>query len=228
MTRTPNSKMSSRKSKPTGPTTMNSPNNGTSRRSFLLTAGTLAAGSLAACEAKSVDSTGTAQSTGTTGFDRVGLDALSDCVLPEELGIEGRRAATAAFVAWADGYDPVAEEMHGYGYAEIRYLPPDPAPAWRAQLAGLDILARRSRKKPFAELDAAAQRELLSVVLRRERGDRLPAPLAASHIAVALLSHWASSAAAQDLAMGRAIMPLTCRTLSNMKAEPSSLPAPRT
>ena len=156
-----------------------------------MTAGTLAAGSLAACEARSPNPEGAAQPARTTGFDRAQLDALSDCVLPEELGLEGKRAATTAFVAWADGYDPVAEEMHGYGYADIRYLPPDPAPAWRAQLTGLDILARRSRKKRFAELDTTARRDLLAVVLRRERGDRLPAPLTANHIAVALLSHWA-------------------------------------
>ena len=193
-----------------------------------MTAGTLAAGSLAACEARAPNPAGAAPPARTTNFDRAQLDALSDCVLPEELGLEGRRAATAAFVAWADGYDPVAEEMHGYGYADIRYLPPDPAPAWRAQLTGLDILARRSGRKPFTELDTTARRELLAVVLRRERGDRLPAPLAASHIAVALLSHWASSATAHDLAMGRAVTPLTCRTLNNATMQPSSLPASRT
>ena len=209
---------------------MNTPQTGTSRRSFLMAAGTLAAGSLAACDAKSPnpEAVAVARPARTTGFDRAQLDALSDCVLPEELGLERRRAATAAFVAWADGYDPVAEEMHGYGYADIRYLPPDPAPAWRAQLAGLDILARRSRKKGFAELDVTARRDLLAVVLRRERGDRLPAPLAASHIAVALLSHWASSAGAHDLAIGRAVTPLTCRTLNNVIMQPSSLPASNT
>lgn len=193
-----------------------------------MAAGTLAAGSLAACEARSPDPERAAQSSRTTEFDRAQLDALSDCVLPEELGLEGRRAATAAFVAWADGYDPVAEEMHGYGYADIRYLPPDPAPAWRAQLAGLDILARRSRGQSFAALDAPARRELLAVVLRREPGDRLPAPLAASHIAVALVSHWASSAGAHDLAMGRAVTPLTCRALNDVTIQPSLLPASRT
>ena len=207
---------------------MTAPQNGTSRRTFLMAAGTLAAGTLASCEARSSDPAGAAQSSRTTGFDRTQLDALSDCVLPEELGLEGRRAATAAFVAWADEYDPVAEEMHGYGYADIRYLPADPAPAWRAQLAGLDILARRSRRKPFAELDVTARRDLLAVVLRRERGDRLPAPLAASHIAVALLSHWASSAGAHDLAMGSVVTPLTCRSLNNVINQPASLPASRT
>ena len=193
-----------------------------------MAAGTLAVGSLASCEARSRDPAGARQSARTAGFDRAQLDALSDCVLPEELGLEGRRAATAAFVAWADAYDPVAEEMHGYGYADIRYLPPDPAPAWRAQLTGLDILARRSRGKPFVALDTKARRDVLAVVLRRERGDRLPAPLTASHIAVALLSHWASSAAAHDLAMGRAVTPLTCRTLNNAIMQPSLLPAART
>ena len=77
---------------------MNSPKNGTSRRSFWMTAGTLAAGSLAACEARSVDPAGAAESARTTGVERAPLNALSECVLPEELGLEGRRAAAAASI----------------------------------------------------------------------------------------------------------------------------------
>ncbi|MEO7361890.1 MAG: hypothetical protein ABI120_16280 [Gemmatimonadaceae bacterium] len=194
----------------------------TSRRTFLKTAGVLAAANTIACNDAPRDTSGAAAGTRTTGFDKPLLDALSDAVLPETLGVDGRRRATAAFVAWVDGYDPVAEEMHGYGYADIRYLPSDPAPAWRAQLAGLDILARRSRSHGFAELDVAGRRELLATVLRSNRGDRLPAPLSASHVAVALLSHWAASPAAQDLAMGARVTPLTCRTLRAAITKPAA------
>lgn len=191
-----------------------------SRRNFLKTAGVIAAGSAIACDAGSRDSGASAKVSREMGFDRAVLDSLSDAVLPQSLGPEGRAAAVASFVAWIDNYDPVAEEMHGYGYADVRYLPPDPAPAWRAQLAGLDILAQRSRGKKFGALDVAGRRDLLSVVLRRERTDRLPAPLSANHIALALLSHWAASPSAWNLAMGRDVSPLTCRTLDNLTEPP--------
>ena len=207
----------------------------TSRRGFLRTASIIAsaaaAGSAVACDTISrgnVDNAGTAGTAGAeggmaraTGFDRPRLEALAAAVLPAALGVDKRRAAVDAFIAWSDGYDPVAEEMHGYGYADVRYLPPDPVPAWRAQLDGLDLLARRSRHKAFINLDVSAQREILAVALRRERGgDRLPAPLGASHIAVALLSHWASSPGAWDLALGVQVGTGTCRTLDGAARKP--------
>ncbi|MDQ6611237.1 MAG: gluconate 2-dehydrogenase subunit 3 family protein [Gemmatimonadota bacterium] len=194
----------------------------TSRRTFLKTAGVLAAANAVACNDAPRDTSAPVSVARITGFDKPLIDALGEAVLPESLGVDGRKTATAAFVAWMDGYDPVAEEMHGYGYADIRYLPPDPAPAWRAQLAGLDILARRSRARGFAELDVAGRRELLAIVLRGNRGDRLPAPLSASHVAVALLSHWAASPAAHDLAMGVRVTPLTCRPLRAAIAKPAA------
>jgi hypothetical protein len=198
------------------------------RRAFLKTAGTLAAGAAAgaACDRPS-DAQGAPPAAGPpnpgardVAFDRATLDALGEVVLPGELGAEGRRAAVASFVAWADGYDPVAEEMHGYGYAEIRYLPPDPAPAWRAQLEGLDLLARRSRGRAFAALPLADRRALVEAALRDARGDRLPAPLDARHVALALLAHWAASPAAWDLACGARVGRGTCRPLAESPRKP--------
>lgn len=203
----------------------------TSRRGFLKVAGVIAGGAVAgastACSPDALgDGTPLARGTGerarAQGFRREQLDAVADVVLPASLGATGRRAATDAFVAFVDGYDPVAEEMHGYGYADVRYLPPDPAPAWRAQLDGLDLLAQRTRKgKSFAALDTATRSDVLAVALRRERGgDRLPAPLGASHVAIALLSHWASSPGAWDLALGVQVAPGTCRTLGDVVKKP--------
>jgi hypothetical protein len=211
------------------------------RRAFLRTAGVLAAGAAAAgCDVPRTgdDASAAAGSAARAegapagrardvAFDRPTLAALGEVVLPGELGAAGRARAVDDFVAWIAAYEPVAEEMHGYGYAEIRYLPPDPAPGWRAQLDGLDLLARRSRGRPFAELPAAPRRAMVEAALARVPGDRLPAPIAAGHVALALLAHWASSPAAWDLAYGARITPLSCRPLNDAPRRPLPL-APST
>jgi len=207
------------------------------RRAFLRTAGVLAAGAAAAgCDVPrthgdGADAAGGAPRAEATpvgrtrdvALDRPTLAALGEVVLPGELGAVGRARAVDDFVAWVAGYEPVAEEMHGYGYAEIRYLPPDPAPGWRAQLDGLDLLARRSRGRAFAELPPAPRRAMVEAALARVPNDTLPAPIAASHVALALLAHWASSPAAWDLAYGARINPLACRPLGDAPRRPLPL-----
>ena len=203
------------------------------RRAFLKVAGALAAvAATSACDAPRADGDAAGTAAGTTpagggardvAFDRATLLAVGDVVLPGEIGEAGRTAAVDGFVAWIDGYEPVAERMHGYGYAEIRYLPPDPAPGWRAQLDGLALLAQRSRGKPFAALPLAERRALVESALAGLPGDRLPAPLSASHVALALLAHWASGPAARDLAHGARIAPATCRPLGDATRRPLPL-----
>ena len=147
--------------------------------------------------------------------------AVGEAVLPESLGPEGRAAASAAFLAWVADYRPVTEEMHGYGDAEITYTPSDPAPGWNAQLAGLDLLARARHRRAFAELSVARRREVLGLQLERVPGTRLPGnPLAAGHVAIALLAHWASSAAATDLAYEARIGKGSCRALAETTRRP--------
>lgn len=202
----------------------------TSRRSFLKTAGALTAGvatvgtAATGCAVKdptASNATGLESATERVrGFDRVLLDALASAVLPSALGAAGIRAATDAFVAWADSYEPVAEEMHGYGYADIRYLPADPSPAWRAQLTALNVLAHKHGTIGFATLPVPQRQELLRAVLRDQRGDRLPAPLDASHVAVALLAHWSSGPDAWDAALGARVSPGVCRTLGEATRKP--------
>lgn len=192
------------------------------RRSFLKLAGALAASTAVGCTLEShvPEASGAPANDRVTGFDRTLLDAVGDAVLPAELGDKGRDVAIGQFVAWVDGYDPVAEEMHGYGYSDVRYLPPDPAPAWRAQLTALDILARKSKQQPFTKLPIDARRELLAPMMKAPGGDRLPDPLSAHHVALALLAHWASSPDAWDLALGAKVMPGTCRVLGDANAKP--------
>ena len=200
------------------------------RRSFLKTAGIVAVATTGvACDIPGVsqgaspDSARVAAARGglrDVGFDGPTLAAVAEVVLPGELGVGRRGAAVESFLDWIRGYDPVAERMHGYGYADILYLPPDPAPNWRAQLEGLDILARRSRGRRFAELPLAERRAMVEDALSDVGGERLPPPLAASHVAVALLAHWASSPAAWDLAFGARITPTTCRPLADVTRRP--------
>ncbi|MFM8566191.1 MAG: gluconate 2-dehydrogenase subunit 3 family protein [Gemmatimonadota bacterium] len=154
-------------------------------------------------------------------LDPAMLAALGDAVLPESLGAAGRAGAVAAFAAWLAAYAPVAEEMHGYGYAELTYTPPDPAPGWRAQLQALDLLARRSRRRGFAQLDLAGRRAVLDAAIRDGRNGTIPSsPLQADHVAVALLSHWAATSDAQDLAYGARIGAGQCRSLAETARRP--------
>lgn len=197
------------------------------RRQFLKTAGVLAVGTATvagtACDVKEPAKLDEPAAARRIGFDRSLLDALAATVLPASLGAVEVRAATDRFVRWADGYEPVAEEMHGYGYADVRYLPPDPSPAWRAQLAALDMLSRKTHHVSFASAKPEQRTAVLEVALRGERGDRLPAPLNAQHIALAVLAHWSASPNAWNLAYGARISPLTCRSLDEATRAPLPL-----
>ena len=125
-------------------------------------------------------------------------------MLPESLGASGRRDAAGAFLAWARHYPAGAEEMHGYGYAEITLTPEDPSPRWIAQLEVLDgqgLLLEGKDSRRFADLSVAQRREILSRILLRVPGPRLPSsPLSAPHVAIALMAHWASTPEAVNLA----------------------------
>lgn len=152
------------------------------------------------------------------------LAALGDAVLPESLGMPGRARAVRAFASWLAAYHPVAEQMHGYGDQEITYSIPDPAPGWQAQLKGLDLLAQRRNRRSFAAIDVEARRALLRASLGRERGAALPSsPLAASHVAVALLAYWAGSSDATDLVYSSRIARGNCRLLADVVRKPLPL-----
>ena len=155
------------------------------------------------------------------------LRALGDAILPEMLGAEGRARVVTAFAVWLAGYVPVAEEMHGYGYAELTYTPSDPAPGWGAQLAGLDLLARRKHRRGFARLSVPLRRAVLVTQLGRAGGSILPGdPLAAPHVAIAVLAFWARTSEAKDLAYEARIMAGNCRSLADTTRTPLPLARP--
>ena len=92
--------------------------------------------------------------------------------------------------------------------------------ALHAQLTALDLLARKHGTEGFATLPVAQRQELLRAVLRDQRGDRLPAPLDANHIAIALLAHWSAGPDAWDTALGARVSPGICRTLGEATRKP--------
>lgn len=157
-------------------------------------------------------------------LDAALLSALGEALLPEALGAAGRARAVRAFRDWIAGYSPVSEEMHGYGNAEITYTVADPAPGWNAQLHGMDLLARKQFGAGFAALKPAMRDTLVRAQLSGARGGRLPAnPLAATHVALALLAHWASSSEAIDFAYGAHIGKDVCKAIADSPRKPLPL-----
>ncbi len=151
------------------------------------------------------------------------LQAVAEAVLPEEIGPDGVRAAVEDFTRWLDGFEPVKAQNYAYLNSDVvRYGPPDPAPAWNAQLEALDLLARRTRERGFEELSLAERRELLAGELDRlAPGDALPSPIHAPHVAVALMARWGSRPGSVDLAYGARINPRGCRGLPSGAERPS-------
>lgn len=157
-------------------------------------------------------------------LDAALLAALGETLLPESLGAAGRVKAVRAFRDWIAGYTPVSEEMHGYGYAEIRYTVSDPAPGWNAQLQGMDLLARKQFGAGLAALKADKRDAIVRGELAGARNGRLPAnPLTAPHVAIALLAHWAGSSEATDFAYGVHIGKDVCKALADSPRKPLPL-----
>ncbi len=150
------------------------------------------------------------------------LDALGDAVLPAELGANDVARAVGEFQRWMDGYQPGAEANHGYGTGRIEQLPADPRPQWRSQLAALDADARRNGPS-FSALPRERRQALVRAALQNERGDALPNPLLARHVALALLAHFYDSSAATDLCYDAQIGRQQCRPLSAQRQQPVAL-----
>ena len=150
------------------------------------------------------------------------LEALGDAVLPAELGADGVARAAQAFEQWMDGYRPGAEANHGYGTGRIEQLPADPRPQWRSQLDALDTEARRTGPS-FSALPRERRQALVREALQSERGDALPNPLLAHHIALALLAHFYDSDVATDLCYEARIGRQQCRPLSAQRQQPVAL-----
>jgi hypothetical protein len=151
------------------------------------------------------------------------LVALGDAILPAELGTRGVATAVGAFERWMTGYRAGAEANHGYGTGKIDRTPADPRPRWRSQLATLESEARRSAGQSFSALARDRRQALVRSALEGERGDALPNPLLARHIALALLAHFYDSALATDLCYQAQIGRQQCRPLAAQHEKPVEL-----
>src|SRR5215510_972274 len=154
--------------------------------------------------------------------DPATLDALADVILPSALGKAGIRRAAAAFREWGVGYRASAELNHGYGTSRLRSTGPTPLTRWTQQLDALDAAARAAHRKPFRELSPADRAALVREALAGQRLDRIPPIGDATHVAVALLSHFYDSSAATDLCYQAQIGRSTCRRLGDSSRKPLS------
>lgn len=151
------------------------------------------------------------------------LAAVGAVVLPAEIGPQGIERAVGAFRRWVEELEPVAELAHGYGTDQVRYGPPDPAPQWQAQLEALELEARKRFSTPFADLPAEEKRAMLRREMGRDPRGALD-PMAAQHVATALMGHFFGSPAAVDLCYRARIQPYGCRGLADAPERPEPLP----
>lgn len=158
--------------------------------------------------------------------ESVTTDALlpiAEVVLPAGLGVDGRRAATGAFVRWVRSYKEGADTDHGYGNTRIRNTGPSPARNYPAQMAALDDAARARGAMNFAGAPLDLRRAIIEAALAAAKVERLPRRPNGAHVASDLMGHYFSSSAAEDLCYRAAIGRDTCRGLPGSEARPAAL-----
>lgn len=156
-------------------------------------------------------------------LDAAFLARVGDVVLPSELGDAGIARTTRAFTQWVAAYRPGAEINHPYGSTEIRYAAASPASRWRGQLAALDRESRTKHGRGFIALSRDQRRDLVVASLSDERLNRMPDPLGANHVAVALMAWYFASPEANDLCYRARIGRNSCRPLVNAPRAPLPL-----
>ncbi len=167
---------------------------------------------------------GQAQAAEIRGLEARALRPLADVVLPAELGAARIERATAAFARWIAGYREGEELLHPYGSERIGTTGPSPAAGWAAQLVALDAAARATHGSAFASLTVEQRTAVVTDALSRvPYGARVPAPLAAPHVSLALVAHFLESSDAVNLAYGRVIDPRQCRPLAASPREPVAI-----
>jgi hypothetical protein len=156
-------------------------------------------------------------------LDTALIARLGEVMLPSELGPDGIARVSRAFTTWISGYRAGAEVVHPYGSPSIEFTPASPASRWREQLGALDRAAREGHGRSFGTLARADREALVRAALATERLDRLPDPLSANHVAVALASFYFTSPDAHDLCYRARIGRRQCRPLVNSPREPLPL-----
>ena len=154
--------------------------------------------------------------------DRELLVALAVAILPTELVEARRREMAERFERWVSNFRPGAELNHGYGTGELEQSGADPWPVWQRQLQALERAAQREHRNRFVSIPAEARRSLVTAQLEGLNVDRLPAPLSAPHVVLALLSWFCRQPEATDLCYRAEIRKETCRPLSETTKKPGA------
>lgn len=156
-------------------------------------------------------------------LDATMVTRVAEVVLPAELGNDGFNRVSRGFTRWLAEYRPGVELVHPYGSTNIRQTGASPATRWRAQLGALDREARDKHQRGFNALTREQRRELVTAALAAGRETRLPDPLDADHVALALVAWYFASPDAIDLCYGKRIGRNQCRPLVHSPREPLPL-----
>lgn len=199
---------------------------GLSRRTFVQWTGSIAAllglrprnASGAAPDAASVAATDQP-----SVLDAALLLGLAEAVLPQELGASGIADVARAFSAWARGYKPGAELLHGYGTDRLSFAAPSPLPRWQAQLRGLNDAARNFGAASFNSASVDQRQHVVRAALSGQKLTTFPAPHAATHVALGLMAWYYESPDATDLCYRAGIGMNRCRPLALNPDEPAPL-----
>lgn len=156
-------------------------------------------------------------------LDGAMVRGIAEVVLPTELGNDGFTRVSRAFTQWAGAYRQGVELVHPYGSTQLRQTGESPALRWKAQLIALDAQARERHQRGFAALTREQRRGLVMTVLASERATRLPDPVEANHVAMALMAWFFASPDATDLCHNARIGRNQCRPLVNAPRQPLPL-----
>jgi hypothetical protein len=151
------------------------------------------------------------------------IRSVGDAVLPGELGNDGIARVTRSFSQWIAGYRAGVELVHPYGSADLRNTAASPIDRWRSQLAALDATARARHQRAFTALTRDQRRELVMQAVADDRLNRLPDPLQANHVAMALLAWFFATPEASDLCYNAQIGRHQCRPLVHSSRQPLPL-----
>ena len=158
------------------------------------------------------------------GLDATTLVPLAEAVLPAELGAARTARAAMLFSRWIAGYREGEELLHPYGSERLGTTGPSPAAKWTEQMRALASAAETAHRRPFAALSVAQRTTLVQQALTGiQFTARVPAPIAAPHLAIALLAHFLESTDATNLAYSKIIDPKQCRPLASSPNEPVAL-----
>jgi|SRR5688572_22931514 len=158
-----------------------------------------------------------------SSLDATMVTRIAEVVLPAELGADGFNRVSRGFTRWVAEYRPGVEVVHPYGSTNLRQTGESPATRWRAQLGALESEARAKHQRRFGALTREQRGELVTAALVAGRANRLPEPLDADHVALALLAWYLASPEANDLCYGKRIGRNQCRPLVNAPREPLPL-----